>query len=169
MDKEKLKKIARLAMFGVAGEKEAAKCILREHGMTANDLLSEDEGGKLIRVSIGYGTKEERVLIVQNYCRTFNVDEIHYWKGRRNITVEISEEYARPFVESCERLKLAWRKQVGLLLDGFIQKNRLFSNLPAVDGHCGLSPEEIREIMAMADAIKAVSLDDDDAPPLLKA
>lgn len=156
MDKEKLRKVARLAEFGAPGEREAAIYVLEQQGTTAKAVLadtSEDE----VFVTIGFKSKQEKQIIVQNYCRMFNVDEIHYWKGRRNVTVCIPTDKAKEFRETCERLKKHWRRELSVFLDAFIQKNRLFSDLPR-KGPSGLSPEEVEEIVSMARAMKQIHL-----------
>lgn len=43
MDKSKLKKIAQMALRGTPAEQAVAKRILNRHGVTADDLIGQDE------------------------------------------------------------------------------------------------------------------------------
>jgi hypothetical protein len=156
MDKEKLRKVAKLAEFGIGGERDAANFILKEQGTTAKEVLSEKDEEEIF-VTIGFKTRSEKQIIVQNYCRLFNVDVVHSWRGHRNITVGLPPDKAKEFVDTCELLKKRWRKELKTLEDAFIQKNGLFSDLPGT-GESGLSPEEVLEIMRMARAMRQIHL-----------
>lgn len=156
MDKEKLRKIAKLAEFGVGGERDAARFILEEQGTTAKEVLSEENNDEVF-VTIGFKTKSERRIIIQNYSRMFNVDVVHSWKGHRSITVGVPPDKKTEFVDTCEVMKKQWRMELKTLEDAFIQRNRLFSNLPST-GESGLTEEEVLEIMRMARAMKQVHL-----------
>ena len=156
MEKDKLRKIARLAQLGEGGEREAARYVLEQQGTTAEAVLSDTSQDEVF-VTIGFKNLQERRIIIQNYCRLFNVNEISYWKGSRNITVCIPTDKATEFKESCEALKTHWRRELSVFLDAFIQKNCLFSDLPHT-GPSGLSMEEIEEIVSMARAMKQLHL-----------
>jgi hypothetical protein len=158
MDRKKLKLVARLAEFGEAGEREAAKYILAEHGVTARELLGESESEKdEIFVEIPFKTKEERRIIIQNYSRIMNVDVVESWKRPRSITFGVPSDLSADFRETCEILKKQWRRDLEVLLSAFIQKNQLFSDLPTIN-ESGLSPEEIHEILSIARALQQVHL-----------
>lgn len=160
MERKKLILVARLAEFGEPGEREAAQYILGEHGVTARELLEDVESpDDNVYVEIPYKTVEERTIIVQNYCRLFNVDEVTSWQRGRSRTFEVPANKAAEFRESCDRLKKQWRKDLKTLLDAFIQKNRIFSDLPAT-GPSGLSPEDVYEIMRVANALKRANLNE---------
>lgn len=156
MNKDTLRKVARLAEFGEGGEREAARYVLEQQGTTAKAVLSDTSEDEVF-VTVGFKTKQERRIIKQNYSRLFNVDEIHYWKGSKSVTFCISTDKAKEFTESCEALKAHWRRELSVFLDAFIQRNRLFSDLPA-KGPSGLSMEEIEEIVSMARAMKQLHL-----------
>lgn len=156
MDKNKLRKVARLAELGEGGEREAARYVLEQQGTTAKAVLSDTSEDEVF-VTVGFKTRQERRIIKQNYCRLFNVNEIHYWNSPKNVTFCIPTDKAREFTESCEALKAHWRRELSVFLDAFIQKNRLFSDIPHT-GPSGLSMEEIEEIVSMARAMKQLHL-----------
>ena len=158
MDRKKLKLVARLAEFGEAGEREAAQYILYENGVTAKELLEESvDDDDMVFVEIPYKTVEERNIIIQNYSRILNTDEVYSWKNRRSITFECPASKAEELRETSERLKIQWREDLKAFYLAFIQKNRLFSDLPCT-GPSGLSPEQVDEILRMAKALKQVHL-----------
>lgn len=156
MDKDKLRKVARLAELGEGGEREAARYVLEQQGTTAKAVLSDTSEDEVF-VTVGFKTRQERRIIKQNYCRLFNVNEIHYWNSPKSVTFCIPTDKAREFTESCEALKAHWRRELSVFLDAFIQKNSLFSDIPHT-GPSGLSMEEIEEIVSMARAMKQLHL-----------
>jgi len=162
VDKKTLLKIARLAIWGsTQGERDAAKRILDKNGVTATDLLKQEEEETPQCVSIAYKTVAEKTIILQNWFRLTNKNSVEYWKmsGRR-MDILIAPSLADEFVRTSKALIRDWRQKLKKILEAFIQKNGLYSDSPitAESVTATLSESEILEILALSRALDRVYL-----------
>jgi hypothetical protein len=161
MDKDKLKKVAILARDGEPGEKKNAQVILDHHGVTVEELLSDEP--IIVGVEIKFKTAFERTLTFQTYCKILNTDTISYYKSAQNLVrFEIPLSLAEHFRQSVETVLKLWRGELKRFQTAFVQRNRLFSTIPDKtprESRVTMTQEEIAEMMMMAASIKKANID----------
>lgn len=155
MNKDKLLKVARLAVDGELGEREAARLILEREGTTADKVL---EDLSIVTVEFTFKTKQEQRIIFQNFYRLTNSSDVYYCPvNPRKSAVQIRADLADEFIRTNKTLVSLWRKQLENLLTAFITRHELHSDTPVSDGQ-KLTDDEIAEIMGMAANIRQATL-----------
>jgi hypothetical protein len=85
--RQRLAKILTLAKRGVGGEKKNAESILRrelkKHGLTIDDIDSENSLNKVSQREYRYKTVEESRLLMQCLSSIVNLKKIDVWKRKK--------------------------------------------------------------------------------------
>ena len=164
MRKEKMIKVARLAVEGMGGERDNARRLLGELGVDdcgVKELLSEDENGY---VSVEFAIKDafERTLIFQTFFRLFNVESLSYSRvNARRVAVDVPGKHWVKYKLAASSVVLLWRKELEFCKGAFIRANKLFADGSEESyGYGQLSESEAERMEWMASCIGRVGLDD---------
>lgn len=164
MNKDKLRKVARLALEGVGGEKEAAKAILRKFKLTPEDILSQEKNEK-VRISQTYKDSSEFEILKQLYSKITNTNTMTIWRiNARRFEVELYPEQARKYQQYQKTILSLYRKEHKKFINAFIQANELFSDKGPDEKprkkESEISREEILDMLKMAANIKNIVFGD---------
>lgn len=159
---EKLKQIQALAEKGVGGEKENAarmlKHLLDKHSLTMDDLQQRIKVEERVPHDFQYRNSAEKAILMQLYARLSGNNEVRYWKGRNYLTFALTESENERLREEYRIFRKAWKEEVQLLLNAFIQKHELFA--PST-GDCPKNDIDLVmlwKLWAMADTISDVNI-----------
>jgi hypothetical protein len=153
---QRLHKILALAQRGERGEKDAAEAhlatLLKKHGMTLEDLIGE-EPAELRELNFGDATG--RRLMIQIVGKVTGEQRVRYQqrKGARSVAFF---KLTKPQLVEVEFLfaimRAALAKEIELLTNAFIHKNKLYApaNPDDSDDRPAPTPEELAEIKRMA-------------------
>ena len=158
MKKEKLLKVARLAVEGELGEREAAASILKANGTTAEDVLQKAVEPEEL-VPFTFRNKTEKTILFQLYFKMFQTREVYYKRASpKKIRISIPKSKATRFQEDAKTILSLWRKSFDRFVAAFIHTNDLYAPAAEEASGCSLSPEEIEEIVNYARGMQRATL-----------
>lgn len=143
----RMQKLLVLAKRGVGGEAANAERflakMLEKHGMTLADIDSEAKHRS--KVTLKYGSSNERELILQIVSKVLDSDEFTVWKykGEKGLIVELTTAEHAEVVMHYAVLAPALERHMRRAFRAFIQSNRLFPSTP--DVRDGDRPKSDRE------------------------
>lgn len=155
--KEKLLKMQALAEKGYQGEADAAKRMIeilcRKHGVSIEDILSEQVKTQRFEFEIGKG-KIYKTLFTHCYGKVTNKREMSYYRrSLSKIALDLTPmqyaELSNLFEWHKANFKKDLEQTIDMMVDAYINKHDLFSSDNSGDTDKELPPEDIKKIKAM--------------------
>ncbi len=153
--KDKLRKIAKLAELGVAGEKENAKRLLErlmaKYGLTIADL-SDEVATKICKFT--YRSKHERQILIQCYAKASGVTGVRCREIKRALYFELTWPQRLELVSLYSHFRKLFKKETEIFMQAFVAKHDLYGHSEGEQAECPLSHDEIMQIAHMAAGMK---------------
>lgn len=163
--KERLKKLYRLALSGVDGEKEQAKALLakllEKYAMTIHDI----EDNAINEYQLEYHGADQRKILIQTIYKVTGHKDA-FFSLYHTVTKEKSDFLLGVRCTAAQKVEIEflfdfyirlWEKECKAFLAAFIQKNQIFGIPKSDEERTIFSPEDIEKINALLDGLYDVT------------
>ncbi|PSN80993.1 hypothetical protein C8B47_03700 [filamentous cyanobacterium CCP4] len=138
------------------GEKENAVkllgVLLKKNGLSLKDLINTE----MIEVKFTYKHWWEKSLIIQIIGMVRDETQVHYHKARNTIYADLTMAQSQDALSLYEYYRVELKREIEVLVDAFIQANRLFPDTPSNEPSCDLDFSflmRVRQMMKNLDTL----------------